>query len=198
MYGMEQRILKSAQKLFFEKGYSLVRMDDIAAYMGISKKTIYNHFQNKQEIYSRVIWDYAETTLKELETIVDDESCPYMEKVAHVLLFCKDRLRFTANIDPDSEISSENKNRTLSKTRDRLFPCLETLLKEGIGLGIVRPEIPVKTTIYVILALFETHFEDRKSFFRRNVPEDLADFVEQVLFQGMLTPGGIKELKNEN
>lgn len=47
---MRERILDKAQELFFRYGVKSVTMDDIARELGISKKTIYQHFEDKNAI----------------------------------------------------------------------------------------------------------------------------------------------------
>ena len=44
---MREKILKGASELFLNYGFKSVTMDDIANKLGISKKTIYQHFANK-------------------------------------------------------------------------------------------------------------------------------------------------------
>ncbi len=43
----EERIIQGAGELFFRNGIRTVTMDDIASKLGISKKTIYNYFEDK-------------------------------------------------------------------------------------------------------------------------------------------------------
>ena len=45
-----KRILQGADELFKKVGVRNVTMDDIASHLGMSKKTIYQHFSNKKEI----------------------------------------------------------------------------------------------------------------------------------------------------
>ncbi|MFN3382861.1 TetR/AcrR family transcriptional regulator [Runella zeae] len=47
---MRERILEKAQELFFRFGVKSVTMDDIARELGISKKTIYQHFEDKNSM----------------------------------------------------------------------------------------------------------------------------------------------------
>jgi AcrR family transcriptional regulator len=46
----KDRIIKGAQELFFQYGIKSVTMDDIAKHLGMSKKTIYQFFTDKDEI----------------------------------------------------------------------------------------------------------------------------------------------------
>lgn len=47
---MKETILQKATDMFLTLGYKSVTMDDIANEMGISKKTIYQHYANKNEL----------------------------------------------------------------------------------------------------------------------------------------------------
>ncbi|WP_427551902.1 TetR/AcrR family transcriptional regulator (plasmid) [Methylomonas sp. MS20] len=50
-----QAILAAAKRLFVAQGYSAVSMDAIAEAAPVSKPTLYNHFQGKQELFAAVI-----------------------------------------------------------------------------------------------------------------------------------------------
>src|SRR5210317_1140812 len=47
---MKNKILEKATELFLIYGFKSVTMDDIANALGISKKTIYQHFKNKTKL----------------------------------------------------------------------------------------------------------------------------------------------------
>src|SRR4051812_41214546 len=51
------KILSASIELFSQYGFKTITMDDIARRAGISKKTLYQHFANKQEVVNEsVIW----------------------------------------------------------------------------------------------------------------------------------------------
>ena len=47
---MREKIINKATELFINLGFKSVTMDDLANEMGISKKTIYSHFENKKQL----------------------------------------------------------------------------------------------------------------------------------------------------
>jgi AcrR family transcriptional regulator len=47
---MKARILETADLLFYQRGIRAVGVDTIAAEIGISKRTLYNHFPSKDEL----------------------------------------------------------------------------------------------------------------------------------------------------
>ncbi|WP_407181557.1 TetR/AcrR family transcriptional regulator [Bradyrhizobium sp. STM 3562] len=49
---MKERILHTADRLFYLKGIRAIGVDTIAAEIGISKRTLYNHFPSKDELIS--------------------------------------------------------------------------------------------------------------------------------------------------
>ena len=49
---MKDRILETADRLFYLQGIRAVGVDTIAAEIGISKRTLYNHFPSKDALIS--------------------------------------------------------------------------------------------------------------------------------------------------
>jgi TetR/AcrR family transcriptional regulator, mexJK operon transcriptional repressor len=53
--GKQDAILSAARAEFFENGFASASIERIAAAANVSKVTIYNHFQNKENLFSAVI-----------------------------------------------------------------------------------------------------------------------------------------------
>ncbi|MHA1600925.1 MAG: TetR/AcrR family transcriptional regulator [Alphaproteobacteria bacterium] len=53
-------IVRAARKLFLTAGYAVTSMDAIAAEAGVSKATVYSHFQNKEALFAGVMHDMCE------------------------------------------------------------------------------------------------------------------------------------------
>ncbi|HQU52329.1 MAG TPA: TetR/AcrR family transcriptional regulator, partial [Saprospiraceae bacterium] len=47
---LKQRIINNARTLFLKRGIKGVTMDNLARHLGISKKTLYQHFDNKEHL----------------------------------------------------------------------------------------------------------------------------------------------------
>lgn len=48
-------ILRSARDIFHRKGFYGTTMEDIAQYSGFDRRTIYNHFKNKEDVFAALI-----------------------------------------------------------------------------------------------------------------------------------------------
>jgi len=71
-----------ATELFMKLGFKSVTMDDIAKEMGISKKTIYTHFNNKETIIGVVTDHVFETVCHDIDAICDLNQNPIQELYA--------------------------------------------------------------------------------------------------------------------
>lgn len=73
-----EKILNAAIELFRQYGFKTITMDDIARRAGISKKTLYQHFANKNEVvgetvtwYKGKISDSCAATMSESENAIE-------------------------------------------------------------------------------------------------------------------------------
>lgn len=53
--GSRLAIIEAAEKLFLERGFGAVSMDDLAASAGVARRTLYNQFASKEEIFREML-----------------------------------------------------------------------------------------------------------------------------------------------
>jgi TetR/AcrR family transcriptional repressor of mexJK operon len=64
-------VLDAARTLFLRKGYAGTTMEEIAAQAGLTKRTVYNNYADKDALFTRIVADviaYAETFARDLHT----------------------------------------------------------------------------------------------------------------------------------
>lgn len=76
---MKDKIIQKSTELFTSLGFKSVTMDDIAREMGISKKTIYTHFSNKETIVAVVTDAIFEEICHDIDAICEVEKNPIKE-----------------------------------------------------------------------------------------------------------------------
>tara|TARA_B110000208_G_scaffold68368_1_gene88411 strand:+ start:1071 stop:1670 length:600 start_codon:yes stop_codon:yes gene_type:complete len=76
---MKDTIIQEASKLFLQLGFKTVTMDDLAVSLGISKKTLYIHFENKQQLVYEVAQAIFEKITKDILKIKESCSNPIEE-----------------------------------------------------------------------------------------------------------------------
>lgn len=111
-------IIKTAAKLFKERGYSAVTMRDLASALGIKAASLYNHIQSKQEILTEIIIAIAEDFTERLDEIQESNDRPTQQLYNIIKLHVK--------------ITSENMEGMASLNNDWMH--LEEKLDYYIGL----------------------------------------------------------------
>jgi TetR/AcrR family transcriptional regulator of autoinduction and epiphytic fitness len=53
--GSREAIVDAAERLFLERGFGAVSMDDLAAAAGVARRTLYNQFTSKEEIFREML-----------------------------------------------------------------------------------------------------------------------------------------------
>lgn len=79
-------IIKTAAKLFKEKGFSATSMREIADKVGVEAASLYNHIKNKNEILNIICFDVANKFNQNINEI-EISSLTTLEKVEKLLRF---------------------------------------------------------------------------------------------------------------
>lgn len=89
-----EAILDAAQRLFLDEGYAATSMDSVAARAGVSKATIYAHFEGKDQLFAAIMHRRCEASFV---FAAPDES----QGVAHTFTTYAERL-LTLLMTPDA------------------------------------------------------------------------------------------------
>lgn len=71
--GKVGQILDAARHLFLEQGYGNTSMDGVAKRAGVSKATLYVHFENKERLFAEVVASARSSLHQSLAAIARDE-----------------------------------------------------------------------------------------------------------------------------
>ncbi|MFH6981912.1 TetR/AcrR family transcriptional regulator [Marinoscillum luteum] len=70
----KERILEGAHSLFIQYGVRSVSMDDVARELAMSKKTLYLHFSNKDELVTEVVRFHMDGEMAEFGRVIESAS----------------------------------------------------------------------------------------------------------------------------
>jgi TetR/AcrR family transcriptional regulator, cholesterol catabolism regulator len=139
-----ERISSKAHDLIMKYGVRSVSMDDIANALGISKKTIYQYFVDKDELVDAII----EHTLRDNQEKCTQHRSKAQNAVEEVYK-AKELLReMFSDMNPSVLYDLQKYHpkafaRFLKHKNDFLFGLLKTNLEKGIAEELYRPEINV-------------------------------------------------------
>ncbi|MEA2545040.1 MAG: TetR/AcrR family transcriptional regulator, regulator of autoinduction and epiphytic fitness, partial [Chloroflexota bacterium] len=51
--GSREAIVEAAERLFLDRGFGSVSMDELAEAAGVARRTLYNQFSSKEEIFGK-------------------------------------------------------------------------------------------------------------------------------------------------
>lgn len=180
------KILEATIKVFNEKGLKFT-MDDIAAELSMSKKTIYTVFRDKQSMFYAMV-DYCFDAIKESEAdVLKDESLSTTEKIRKILCVLPDGYK---SIDLRQLYQLREKYpKIYLKVEERLESGWEgtiSLIEQGINEGVIRP-----VNIMVLKTMLEATVEQ---FFQRDVLitngisyMDALEEVVNIIVDGILS-----------
>ena len=69
-------ILEAAERVFAERGFAGARMSDVAAEAGMATGTLYNYFENKDEIFRSLIHAHGEHLMWRMAALHEEETEP--------------------------------------------------------------------------------------------------------------------------
>jgi TetR/AcrR family transcriptional regulator len=142
-------ILTAARELFYEKGYQMTTVEEIAEAAEISKGTVYLYFGSKDELYVSVILEGFGELEKKMVAVVESPATVNEKVFAIFTIFidhCLDhREYFRLTQYFMSESVRENLPRELRDTIDDhsndLLEVGSRVVREGIEAGIFRPDL---------------------------------------------------------
>jgi len=140
-----ERIILGSEELFLSSGIKSVTMDDIARHLGMSKKTIYQFFKDKNELVIALVKRKLQEDEDQVSEIIS-KSGNVIEEMINMMK-CSEEIFSRINpivIYEMQKYHPEAWKHFQNFKSGVLVQTLEDLLNKGIKQGYIRPEIDVK------------------------------------------------------
>jgi AcrR family transcriptional regulator len=187
-----QRIVDTARHHFFAHGFRGVTMDDLAAELGMSKKTLYAHFPSKTMLVEAVLLRKIRDMEAELERITFESSADFTGALQQLLATLH---RHMGEIQPPFL-------RDIRREAPELFQMVESrrpaiiqryfgkLLADGRSAGMIRKDIPVKLAVEILVGAVQAIVNPKKLEELEFTPNTAASAIITVVLEGMVTAKG--------
>jgi AcrR family transcriptional regulator len=146
---VKERIVKEAGKLFLENGIKNVSMDYLATSMGISKRTIYENFRDKEEILNTFILQAKEEREKKLSQIID-KSDNIAEIFIRIIEFHRNKQLFSVKFFEDIYKYYPDIYERIKKENGKSINQAKKLLQKGIREEYIRKDLNVDVTAFLM------------------------------------------------
>lgn len=148
---MKEEIVQKGTELFLKVGFKSVTMDDISAAMGISKKTIYEYFDNKETLVKCCAEQHFLKIIEVFKKIRTHSENPILE----LFLIKKEVLKHLSNATTSPQYQLQKFYAAIyNDLKKKEFELMGTMfrqsLQKGISMGLYRADIDLDfiTRIY--------------------------------------------------
>ena len=190
---LKDRIKQKADELYRRYGIKSVTMDEIASQMGVSKKTIYQCFSDKNDLVDGVIGDILDYNKNFCQ-----ESRVNSQNAIHEVFLAMESLQTTfENMNPGILFDIErNYPATFKKFKDFKYHFLLDIMKKNIERGKkeelyrddLNADIIAKTRLECIMLPFNEELFPKNQFSLVFLHQHLIEFF----LYGMVTPKGYR------
>jgi len=191
-----KRIIETATKQFLEYGYKKVTMDEIADLLGMSKKTLYQYFPSKYELFNSI----ADVKICQINNFINqiiESDVNFIEKI-HAIIKCvsheQNQMRPMALLDIQKSVP-EIWKKIKEIQKEHIVVKFTQLMEIGKNQGYIRTDIPseIITTVYssAILTMLNPEVYNAMNL----TPSECFQYAVKIIYEGILTTKGHDELK---
>jgi AcrR family transcriptional regulator len=185
-----RRVVAAARRQFLAHGFRSVSMDDLAAELGMSKKTLYAYFPSKVALIEAVLTAKVGEVEADLDQLANTQAAN-VEVALHRFLSCLQR--HTAEIQPAFV-------RDIGRETPELFQLIEQrrrelirryfggLFEDGKKAGVIRHDIPTHLLIEILLGAIQAIMNPPKLTELGLTVEQGYSFVIRLILEGALVP----------
>lgn len=191
------KIIRGSVETFARNGVKNITMDDLARALGMSKKTIYQHFEDKKDILKACVDQHFDQQECQMDSI-NTESLPAVEEVFRMMDFVSDQLKKMAAahllIHDIRMYYPESWSRFKEHRENYVIGKVESNLRKGIEEGVYRPEIDVRVISRIRAAEIDAILNpDLFPLFEYNLNHLFEQLLLYFLY-GICTTKGEKQL----
>lgn len=158
----EEEIIAAAEKIFGQKGFESTSMDEIALEAQFTKRTLYQYFENKEDLYFAAVQNAFMKLFSFLQKATETEMSGYMklQQANEGYYGCykesPETLRMIGEMGyVKKKVRAESKwFKSMMETDDAMFKWVAEIIEEGKNDGSIRADLDsVKVTISIVFMM---------------------------------------------
>ena len=194
---VRERIIVESGTLFGKYGIKSMTMDALAEEMGISKRTIYERFKDKDTLLLEVIRYYQQRTKENAHKLID-QSDNAIEALFRIIRMTISQM---AQLNPtflhDFKKYHNKVFKAIAQQEDiRDFSITSKLLETGIEQGVFRDDIHIGIVNHTLHTLFDLFGHESRLIDEGFHRKEMFDHIIIPYFRGISTEKGQKLLED--
>jgi AcrR family transcriptional regulator len=193
-----ENILGRIYNLYFKYGIKSVTMDDVSRELGISKKTLYEHFTDKDEMVSQVFELERKKVLKDLCEILGYAQNAILELFLINRYFSEKIKNYNANVDFDLKkyhfnVYENHKSKALESMYSHILSNLNRGINEKVYRNDFNAEFIARLHVSRLVTMQQSEIFTMEELLDKSCHQELIIYH----VRGIATPEGIKILEKE-
>lgn len=188
---LREKILQTSMAEFMSKGIRAVKMDDIAASLGISKRTLYEIYSNKEELLLEGVKFQEEQYDAHMMSFEKD---PSNNVIDIIIEFYNKQIQWLSGINPlyfsdiqkYSQVVSYFETRDSERKKDKM-----TFYRRGIKEGVFRDDVDYDVLSRILNASIE--YVKRTQMYKEYDFARILNNIILLFIRGVCTYDGIKQ-----
>ena len=182
-----QIILATSREIFLQQGYSEGSMDTIAQRSGMSKTTLYAHFESKEALFNQVVVEMVGAHRHDAAAVIEiPPEADFRQGLVTIglrmleLLLDPEAMALTRLCVVEGRRMSRPSCEALAEARTRLLVLLTGFFRERAGVGRSSDELRQAADLFLVLTLRDFQLEAMLPWSAAATPEAYRDHVERV------------------
>jgi len=154
-------IIKKSSVLYSKYGIKSVSVDDVAFTLGISKKTLYEHVENKKDLIQEVVENNLELFYTKISKDISEDEDVFSRLCHFYFNAIKELKKLNPSYIHDLKKYHSGEFKKIIDFRDnKLFLIVSEILNEGIKKGLIREDLDLKYIFFNQVHKLSIYFVD--------------------------------------
>ena len=197
---IKDRILAKADEKFQQFGFAKVTMEEIAAELGISKKTLYKYFSNKEHVLKEILDKNKCDFESFLEQLLSNDSMEFIEKLKSLMDYIvKNSHRFHGPLIQDLMKNHPLIWREIQEFRKKkAYDNISLLIEAGKKEGFFRDDIDPVVITHVYMGAIHGLINPEVLSDIPVSSEQIHKVVTKIILEGVLSDEGREKYVTKN
>lgn len=181
-----EEILEAALNMFSINNYHVTSMSMIAEEAGVSKGTLYWHFDSKEDLFRELVLaglDYFHENYERIQ----QENLKAEEKIYEIIYFSikmlSENLKMGNILQNNIQLISSEFQKKMIERHKSAIAVIRLVIEQGIKEGSIQTDDPHNTAVMILTLIFNTHSQEL--YYNFDSIEEDVDFIFDFIMRGI-------------
>ncbi len=183
----DQQILHTAIRLFLNKGYQKVSVDDISKACGVTKATVYYYYNSKSVLFTEAMMAMMDRVRAQTASMLKADK-PLKERLYDV---AEGHLKATTSFDMEGFIRETKTNLSSEQTKkmkeaeERMYEAIAEALQQAMDDGLIQETSAIFAAHAYVAVLNVGHYQLKDGSHLFDSPEEAARHIVNFYWNGL-------------